>query len=67
MQNELKPCIYCKDYPPTRLPLKTNCDTSTAGALIAHGDVKREIVFYSQIGTYGIEINFCPICGRNLE
>lgn len=60
-------CPYCKDRTLTGLPLKTNCDTSRVGCLIAQGDKKKEIVFWSPIGTYGIEINFCPICGAMLK
>lgn len=60
-------CPYCKERTLTELPLKTNCDTSRVGVLIAQGDRKKEIVFWSPIGTYGIEINFCPICGAKMK
>ena len=48
------------------LPLKTNCDTIRTWALIAQGDRKKEIVFHCREGVYGVEINYCPICGRSL-
>ena len=60
-------CEYCKDRTLTELPMKTNCDTSRIGCLIAQGDKKKEIVFWTREGTYGIEINYCPICGRKLN
>ena len=60
-------CEYCKHRTLSELPLKTNCDTSRVGVLIAQGDRKKEIVLWTKEGTYGIEINYCPICGRKLE
>ena len=65
MANNSTHCLFCKDRTTEELPLKTNCDTSKVGALIAQGDKKKEIVFWSKVGTYGIEINFCPICGKS--
>ena len=59
-------CEYCKDRTLTELPMKTNCDTSRTWALIAQGDKKKEIVFVDKGHTYGIEINYCPICGAKL-
>ena len=60
-------CEYCKDRTLTELPMKTNCDTSRTWALIAQGDKKKEIVFNCREGVYGIEINYCPICGCKLN
>lgn len=60
-------CEYCKDRTLAELPMKTNCDTSRTWALIAQGDRRKEIVFVDKGCTYGIEINYCPICGRKLE
>ena len=60
-------CPYCKDRTVTELPLKTNCDMSRVGVLIAQGDKKKEIVFWTHDGTYGIEINYCPICGAKMK
>ena len=60
-------CEYCKDRTLVELPMKTNCDTSRIWALIAQGDKQKEIVFVNKDCTYGIEINYCPICGRKLN
>lgn len=61
-------CIYCKERTLTELPLKTNITDLCGSALIAQGDKKKEIVFWERhLGTIGIEINYCPICGRNLR
>jgi hypothetical protein len=67
MPKPTKECLFCKNRTLTELPLKTNADTSRTLALIAQGDNKREIVFSIKGVAYGIEIDFCPICGRNLS
>ena len=59
-------CEYCKQWTTVELPMKTNCDTSRTWALIAQGDKKKEIVFMNKGCAYGVEINYCPICGTKL-
>ena len=59
-------CPYCEDWTTKELPIKSNADLSRTTALIAQGDKKKEIVFHNKGVAYGIEINFCPICGRKL-
>lgn len=59
-------CPYCEDWTTTELPIKSNADLSQTLALIARGDKKKEIVFHNNGVSYGIEIDFCPKCGRRL-
>lgn len=59
-------CPYCKERTLEELPIKTNADTSRTIVMIAQGDNKKEIVFHHKGTAFGVEINFCPICGRKL-
>ena len=62
-------CEYCSNSAPKInefLPIKSNADISRVFALIAQGDKKQEIVIHNRGIAYGIEINYCPICGRKL-
>lgn len=68
MENKQKPCIYCEDYKVSKgIDLKSNCDISRSGAIIVNGDKGKELVFYNEKGTYGILINYCPMCGRKVR
>lgn len=67
MDKILEPeCPYCKERTLEELPIKTNADTSRTIVMIAQGDNKKEIVFSHKGASFGVEINFCPICGRKL-
>lgn len=61
-------CEYCKERTTQELPIKTNVTNFCGAFLIAQGDKKKEIVFWERkLGTFGVEINYCPICGRKLN
>ncbi|MBQ7818400.1 MAG: hypothetical protein IJ341_01755 [Bacteroidales bacterium] len=60
-------CPYCRNNTTEDIPIKSNADVSRTVALIAQGDNKKEIVFSHKGTAFGIEINFCPICGRELN
>lgn len=59
-------CPFCKDRTLEELPIKSNADLSRTLAMIAQGDQKKEIVLSVKGTAYGIEIDFCPKCGRKL-
>lgn len=59
-------CPYCEDWTTQELHIKSNADLSRTLALIAQGDKKKEIVFHNNGVSYGIEIDYCPKCGRKL-
>lgn len=59
-------CDFCKRLP-EELPIKSNADTGRVLAIIAQGDNKKELIFSDHTIAYGIEINYCPICGRELN
>lgn len=63
LENE---CPYCKDHSLEDIPIRSNADTSKTLVIIAQGDNKKEIVFSHKGVAFGVEINFCPICGKNL-
>jgi hypothetical protein len=67
MPENVKECVFCSDRTLDDLPIKSNADLSRTLALIAQGDEKKEIVFHVNGVAYGIEIDFCPICGRCLK
>ena len=68
MNTNMEECIYCKERTVQALPMKTNVTEACADFLIAQGDKKKEIVFWERhLGTFGVEINFCPMCGRKLN
>lgn len=59
-------CPFCKDRTLEELPIKSNADLSRTIAMIAQGDQKKEIVLSVKGTAYGVEIDFCPKCGRKL-
>ena len=62
-------CKYCENILPklpAELPIKSNADLSRTLAIISQGDRKKEIVLSVKGTAYGIEIDYCPICGRKL-
>ena len=62
-------CEYCSKQINEHLSMKSNCTQSTTDfAMIARGSDKMEIVIsLFRFGTVGVEINYCPMCGRKLE
>lgn len=61
-------CRFCSGkWIDDEIKIKSNADTSKAFCLIAQGDVKKEFVFSVACVVYGVEINFCPFCGRRFK
>lgn len=64
----MEKCKYCKDRSLNELPMRSNADMSKVGALIAFdGEGGKEIVFHVNGTAYGIQIDFCPKCGKKLR
>lgn len=60
-------CSFCNyKLIPKKLNVKSNADTSKILSLIAQGDKRKELVFVVNDIAYGIEIDYCPMCGRKL-
>lgn len=74
-------CEFCEKTINNELPINTNMNLSKTFACIASGTTQKEIVIHINDianqyvndienhkfkGTYGIPINFCPMCGRKL-
>ena len=70
MKDREKQCEYCKDLTLTGLPVRSNCDLlmEMFQTLIANdGEGGKEIVISHKGKAFGIQINYCPICGRKLR
>lgn len=69
MGNIEKPCRFCKDWPEIaeNLQMQTNEDITRSFAMIANGFRQKELILSIKGTTYGVEIDFCPKCGRNLN
>lgn len=64
-------CKFCDSYFGTtsessRFKVNTNID-DISFAMIAHGDKKAELVLATDHGVYGVEIDKCPGCGKDLN
>lgn len=59
-------CKYCKNYSTEELPVRTNCDILQERfiPMIADMGNGKEIVISTKGKSYGLPINFCPICGE---
>lgn len=63
-------CVFCKKHAIENLPIISNCDVLSEcfSALIADmGNDCKEIVIVHDAKAFGIPINYCPICGRELK
>ena len=58
-------CPYCTKLTLTNLPIVANWDTQWVTSLIADNEII--ICTGPGDGTFGIPINYCPICGKKLE
>ena len=70
MKDKEKQCQYCKDLTLTELPVRSNCDllVERFQTLIANdGEGGKEIVVSHKGKAFGIQINYCPICGEKLR
>lgn len=59
-------CTFCKGFP-DELSIKSNADTSRVIGIIANGLNGKELVLVVKGTAYGIEIDYCPMCGRKLN
>ena len=59
-------CTFCKVLPDD-LNIKSNADISRVIGVIANGSNGKELVFMVNGTAYGIEIDYCPMCGRKLN
>lgn len=70
-------CDFCEKLVNDMLPINTNMSLDTTFAVIARGAEQMEIVLHvcdrdretghRFVGTYGIPITFCPICGNKVK
>lgn len=59
-------CSFCKSAP-DKLNIKSNVSTSNIRSFIIQGGERKEMVFVVNDIAYGIEIDYCPMCGRKLN
>ena len=61
-------CKYCVgDRIPEDIPILGNVDTRRSICIIAQGVDKKQIVLNANGKAYGIDIDYCPFCGRKLK
>ena len=61
-------CKYCVgDRIPEDIPIQGNVDTRRSICIIAQGVDKKQIVRNANGQAYGIDIDYCPFCGRKLK
>lgn len=61
-------CKYCVgDIIPEDIPIQGNVDTRRSICIIAQGVDKKQIVLNANGKCYGINIDYCPFCGRKLK
>lgn len=61
-------CKYCVgDRIPEDIPIQGNVDTRRSICIIAQGIDKKQIVLNANGKAYGIDIDYCPFCGRKLK
>lgn len=62
-------CKYCDDYHTIAddIPIRSNCNLSRCMCLIVQGARQKELVMSINGEAYGIEIDYCPKCGRKLS
>lgn len=64
----MKFCKYCKDFSIEALPYRTNTNEDLISLIALKEDGNKEIVVHlMEIGAFGIQINYCPMCGRSLN
>lgn len=60
-------CRFCDGkYLPDEIPILGNIDTRRSVCIIAQGADKKQIVLNANGKCYGIDIDYCPFCGRKL-
>ena len=62
-------CKYCKKYSLNTLPTRTNCSPlyDRFTCIIADvGNGGKEIIVGVAGKTYGIALNYCPVCGSKI-
>ena len=52
---------------PDDIPIQGNIDTRRSICIIAQGIDKKQIVLNANGKAYGIDIDYCPFCGRKLK
>ena len=70
IEDKEKQCKYCKDLTLIELPVRSNCDLlmERFQTLIANdGEGGKEIVISHEGKAFGIQINYCRMCGRKLR
>lgn len=68
MEYRMNSCKWCSgQYIAEDIPIKSNADLSRTFCIIAQGSDKKEFVLSANRISYGIEIDFCPFCGRKLK
>lgn len=56
----------CGKFVPDDIPIKSNADLRKTFCILAQGSEKKEVVLSVNGTAYGIEVYFCPFCGRKL-
>jgi hypothetical protein len=61
-------CKFCNGkWINEEISIRSNADLCKTFCLIAQGDAKKEFIFSVNSTAYGVEIDFCPFCGRRLK
>ena len=60
-------CKYCADRTVEIIPFRTNVEYPMFVPMIAFKeDGNKELVISANGEAYGLQINYCPMCGRKL-
>ncbi|MBQ9700355.1 MAG: hypothetical protein IJV71_07010 [Lachnospiraceae bacterium] len=60
-------CSVCSGkFVPDYIPINSNADLKKTFCILAQGASKKEIILSVNGVAYGIEVDFCPFCGRKL-
>lgn len=61
-------CKFCNGkWINEEIQIRSNADLRKTFCLIAQGAAKKEFIFSVGSTAYGVEIDFCPFCGRRLK
>lgn len=61
-------CKYCEIFPPENIPYRTNSNEWHFIDLIASKeDGDKELIVSCKSEVFGLQINYCPMCGRRLN
>ncbi len=57
----------CGKSVPDYVPINSNADLRKTFCILAQGANKKEIIMSINNVAYGVEVEFCPFCGRKLS